>query len=242
MSYLNKYSNYKYNVGDNLFLKKGSVRLRNSIEDNYINEDCEVKVIQQSCSLINNLYNVKILSGNLKDLEALEIVEDNLYKKQTKPIKAIAVFDTENIKGKVNFTQDLGNNKVIIDINIIGLNPNSKHGFHVHECGDMSDKCDSMCAHFNPFNKNHGCPNSIERHVGDLGNLIADENGIANYRQEDDVIKLEGECNIIGRGLIIHADEDDCGLGIDNKREESLKTGNAGKRIACAVIGYAKTK
>jgi Cu-Zn family superoxide dismutase len=238
MSYLRKFSNYKYNVGDKLILKPGYLRLRNSFEDNYIKEDCEVEVIQQSCSLMNNLYNVKILSGNLKDMEALEIVEDNLYKKQTKPIKAIAVFDTENIKGKVYFAQDLENNKVIIDINIKGLNPNSKHGFHVHECGDMSEKCESMCAHFNPFNKNHGCPSSVERHVGDLGNLIADVNGIANYRQEDDVIKLEGECNIIGRGLIIHADEDDCGLG---NEKDSLTTGHAGKRIACAVIGYAKT-
>jgi len=238
MSYLNKYSNYKYNIGDKLILKPGYVRFRNSFEDNYI-KNCEVEVIQQTCSLMNNLYNVKILSGNLKDMEALEIVEDNLYKKQTKPIKAIAVFDTDKIKGKVYFTQDLENDKVIIDINISGLNPNSKHGFHVHECGDMSDKCESMCAHFNPFNKNHGCPSSKERHVGDLGNLIADVNGIANYKQEDDVIKLEGECNIIGRGLIIHADEDDCGLG---NEKDSLTTGHAGKRIACAVIGYAKTK
>jgi len=37
--------------------------------------------------------------------------------------------------------------------------------------------------------------------------------------------------------LVIHADKDDLGLG-DNA--ESLITGNAGKRIACAVIGYAK--
>ena len=37
--------------------------------------------------------------------------------------------------------------------------------------------------------------------------------------------------------LIIHEDEDDCGAGTN---AESLKTGNAGKRIACAVIGYSK--
>ena len=37
--------------------------------------------------------------------------------------------------------------------------------------------------------------------------------------------------------LIIHADEDDCGLVGD---EGSLKTGNAGKRIACAIIGYSQ--
>ena len=54
----------------------------------------------------------------------------------------------------------------------------------------------------------------------------------------DDMIKLRGtKCNIIGRGLIIHEDEDDCGHG---GNAESLKTGNAGKRIACAVIGYSK--
>ena len=41
----------------------------------------------------------------------------------------------------------------------------------------------------------------------------------------------------MGRGLIIHADKDDCGQG---GNLESLKTGNAGKRIACAVIGYSK--
>jgi hypothetical protein len=58
------------------------------------------------------------------------------------------------------------------------------------------------------------------------------------YTFYDDCIKLRGtKANIIGRGLIIHADEDDCGNG---GNAESLKTGNAGKRIACAVIGYAK--
>ena len=50
-------------------------------------------------------------------------------------------------------------------------------------------------------------------------------------------ISLRGtKSNIIGRGLIIHADEDDCGLG---GQPDSLVTGHAGKRIACAVIGYA---
>ena len=48
---------------------------------------------------------------------------------------------------------------------------------------------------------------------------------------------IGSKSNILGRGLIIHEDEDDCGKGGD---AESLKTGNAGKRIACAVIGYSK--
>ena len=101
----------------------------------------------------------------------------------------------------------------------------------------MSDSCDSMCAHFNPYNKTHGCPGMKERHVGDLGNLKTNTKGEAKYTFYDDVICLHGtKSNIIGRGLIIHADEDDCGQG---GQPDSLTTGHAGKRIACSVIGYA---
>jgi len=155
-----------------------------------------------------------------------------------KPISAIAVFSGPKIKGLVHFTEDIQNERIIIDINISGLKKSGLHGFHIHEYGDMSDNCESMCAHLNPFNKIHGGPDSKIRHVGDLGNLETDTHGCAKYRFYDDMIKLRGtKSNIIGRGLIIHADEDDCGEG-GNK--ESLITGNAGKRIACAVVGYRK--
>ena len=40
--------------------------------------------------------------------------------------------------------------------------------------------------------------------------------------------------DLFGRSVIIHADEDDYGLG---GFEDSLTTGHSGKRIACAVIG-----
>jgi Cu-Zn family superoxide dismutase len=154
------------------------------------------------------------------------------------PVIAIAVFNNDKIKGTVTFTENFKNNNIKIDVNIKGLNPNSLHGFHVHEAGDLTDKCTSMCAHFNPYDKTHGCPGTKERHVGDLGNLETDNKGTANYTFFDNVIKLRGnKANIIGRGLIIHADPDDCGKG---GNIDSLKTGNAGKRIACAVIGYSK--
>ena len=161
-----------------------------------------------------------------------------MYIMNKKPIQAVAVFNTGNIKGNVHFIEDLKSGNVLIKINIKGLNKNSHHGFHVHESGDLTDQCTSMCAHFNPYNKNHGCPGMKERHVGDLGNLVTDKNGQANYTIVDDVIKLRGsKANILGRGLIIHADPDDCGKG---GQPDSLTTGHAGKRIACAVIGYAK--
>ena len=154
-----------------------------------------------------------------------------------KSIYAIAVF-SESVRGTVKFSEDIKNNRVKIDLNISGLIPNSLHGFHVHEAGDLSDKCTSACAHFNPYGNTHGCPGMSKRHVGDLGNIETNAKGEAKYSFYDNMIKLRGtKCNIVGRGLIIHEDEDDCGEGGD---AESLKTGNAGKRIACAVIGYSK--
>lgn len=157
------------------------------------------------------------------------------------PIYAIAVFEkTSNnpISGRVNFIEDLEQQDVIIQIKLSGLNKSSFHGFHIHEAGDLSDKCTSMCSHFNPFGKTHGCPGSKERHVGDLGNLVSNKQGIADYVIRDSIIKLRGiKSNIIGRGLVIHADKDDCGQG---SNKDSLITGNSGKRIACAVIGYSK--
>jgi len=152
-------------------------------------------------------------------------------------ITAIAVFDTKKIKGTVRFTEDIVKQDIVIDIDIVGLKP-GLHGFHIHTYGDMSEQCDSMCAHFNPYGKSHGGPDSAVRHIGDLGNIRADSNGLVKYRIRDSAIKLRGtKCNIIGRGLIIHADEDDLGLG---SHEDSLTTGHAGKRIACAVIGYSR--
>ena len=93
-------------------------------------------------------------------------------------IKAIAVFPNtvgENIKGTVNFTEF--GSKIKIDVFLTGLKPNSLHGFHVHEAGDLTDKCKSMCAHFNPYGLTHGCPGMKQRHVGDLGNLKTNNKG-----------------------------------------------------------------
>ena len=154
-----------------------------------------------------------------------------------KPISAIAVFSGE-VTGHVKFTEDKKKDMIKLELHVQGLKANSLHGFHVHEAGDLTDKCTSMCSHFNPYNTIHGCPGMKKRHVGDLGNIETNSKGEAKYHFYDNVIKLRGsKSNIIGRGLIIHEDPDDCGMG---GNAESLKTGNAGKRIACAVIGYSK--
>ena len=46
-------------------------------------------------------------------------------------------------------------------------------------------------------------------------------------------VDLLGDRSVIGRGLVVHADRDDLGKGGD---AESLKTGNAGDRLACGII------
>ena len=172
-----------------------------------------------------------------------------------KNIIAICVLThvSKNIKGFIKFYQIYNGktyNDVIIELNVQGLKP-GKHGFHIHEAGDLTHSCKSACAHFNPYNKNHGGPNDSDRHVGDLGNILVNEYGcIVNNKFSDKKIKLKGLNSIIGRSVVIHEDGDDLGIGgidittgeIINKKiyNESLKTGNAGKRIACGVIGYSK--
>lgn len=60
---------------------------------------------------------------------------------------------------------------------IKGLNRNQKHAIHVHTFGDLTDGCTSAGAHYNPFNKTHGSLTSEMRHIGDLSNIQANENG-----------------------------------------------------------------
>ena len=114
-----------------------------------------------------------------------------------------------------------------------GLSP-GLHGFHVHQFGDLKQLCVGAGLHFNPHNRKHGAPTDVNRHVGDLGNIKADENGTAIIYIKDTVISFEGVNNIIGRGLLVHEKVDDLGRG---GNEESLKTGNAGPRFGCGVIG-----
>ena len=47
------------------------------------------------------------------------------------------------------------------------------------------------------------------RHVGDLGNIEADKNGLARLEVTDNVFSLEGPKSIIGRSVIVHAQADD---------------------------------
>ena len=93
---------------------------------------------------------------------------------------AIAVFQGPEVYGSVKFKQNFIGTTIYINLSGPGLTKNGEHGFHIHEFGDLSDGCNSACAHYNPFGKSHGCPGNTERHVGDLGNLKTDLYGKSN--------------------------------------------------------------
>ena len=104
--------------------------------------------------------------------------------------------------------------------------------------GDNTNGCTSAGPHFNPDGCSHGAPEDPKgsRHAGDLGNVTA-EGGAAKIDITDQMISLTGENSVIGRTVVVHADQDDLGKG---GHELSLTTGNAGARSACGVIGIAK--
>ena len=117
---------------------------------------------------------------------------------------------------------------VYVTANVTGLKPNADHGFHVHEKGDCSSG-DGMSTggHFNPGGAPHG-PQEAAHHAGDMPALVADSYGNASVSFTLKGVSLgTGSHDLVGKGLIVHRDPDDY---------KTQPTGNAGPRIACAVI------
>jgi Cu-Zn family superoxide dismutase len=151
------------------------------------------------------------------------------------PTSAVCVLagteGNEQVAGTVTFRRE--GRGVLIEAFVTGLTP-GEHGFHVHEFGDVNC-ADGTCTggHFNPAGVDHGGPDDAVRHVGDLGNLMADETGTARYVRHDHLVSLDmsdPSC-IIGRAIIVHAAPDDL---------VSQPTGAAGARVAAGVIGVGK--
>jgi len=152
-------------------------------------------------------------------------------------VKAVAVLRGDSkVGGTVTFEQASETSPTTISWNLSGNDSNAERGMHVHQFGDNSNGCTSAGPHFNPHSKTHGAPTDSERHVGDLGNFKTDGQGNATGSVQDKLIKLIGPESVVGRTVVVHAGTDDLGKG---GNEESKKTGNAGGRPACGVIGIA---
>ncbi|KAH9841658.1 superoxide dismutase [Rhodofomes roseus] len=139
--------------------------------------------------------------------------------------------------GTVTLTQTAPGAKITITGELQGLDPRAERGFHIHTAGDLSSGCASAGSHFNPLGQTHGAPTDASRHIGDLGNIQSDAQGEAKFTIEDSLVSLNGPLSVVGRAIVLHAGTDDLGKG---NNEESLKTGNAGGRAACGIIGISQ--
>lgn len=148
--------------------------------------------------------------------------------------KAVAVLhptEGNDVSGTVTFekTED----GVRVQGELSGLSE-GQHGFHIHQYGDCTaSDGTSAGGHYNPTNNQHGSPMQDDRHMGDMGNITASEDGTATIDYVDPKIKLNGPDSILGRGLIVHGGQDDL---------ESQPSGAAGPRVGCGVIGVANTE
>lgn len=127
--------------------------------------------------------------------------------------------------------QLLGNGDTVsLAVALVGLTP-GQHGFHLHTTGDCTrPDFTSAGGHLNPAGKGHGINDADGAHLGDLPNLTVAANGTATATFE-----LRGTRSALtsalfdadGTAVVVHADPDD---------GTSEPAGNAGSRVACAVL------
>ena len=160
---------------------------------------------------------------------SLLAVNDDHDHKEHKLNRAVAVVQpTQKFKteGVIHLKQKDG--QVSITGKVKGLTP-GKHGFHIHQYGDLSaDDGSSAGGHYAPEGHEHGGPHKAQHHAGDLGNIVADENGVAMIDKQSDDFELS---DVIGRAFVVHAGTDDL---------TSQPSGDAGARAGLAVIGISK--
>ncbi len=149
--------------------------------------------------------------------------------KETGAQAKVSAASDSKVEGIVTFTTK--GDVVSVQATIQGLEP-GEHGFHVHEKGDCSSPdAKSAGGHFNPHTVDHGGPESETHHAGDLGNITANAEGVAEFKAElpTSFLSLAPDAanNIIGRAVVVHGGADDL---------KSQPSGAAGPRVGCGVI------
>lgn len=150
---------------------------------------------------------------------------------ETAPETAVASFvDADGEAAGTAELSALPGGGVLIRIEVGGLPEEAWVAFHVHETGscDAATDHESAGGHFNPGDKDHGYLAANGPHAGDMPNQYVPEGGTLRAEVFNPAVTLaEGDAGIRGRALMIHAKADDY---------ESQPSGDAGDRLACAVI------
>ncbi len=129
--------------------------------------------------------------------------------------QALAVLtpvEKSGVSGIVELTEEDG--LVMIRARIAGLKP-GLHGFHIL----------SKDAHWNPTDQEHGGPEDTIHHLGDLGNIVADEKGVAYYERADERFSFDGKHSVIGLTIAVDENADDLATQPDGNSGAALATG-----------------
>ncbi|XP_023012315.1 superoxide dismutase [Cu-Zn] [Leptinotarsa decemlineata] len=205
----------------------------------------------QSVGVKNSLYEVPGLGNRplmIKAFPGVENFQSDLFEVYAEPYTydlraqvAVAILQGEaesDVKGEIMFIQNhppIG--PTLITGNITGLAA-GKHGFHIHQSGDLRQGCEKIGEHFNPYLFQHGAPFDPIRHVGDLGNVEAGDDGTAEVNTVDPLISLSGgPRGVVGRAIVVTTEADDLGRG---GTADSLTNGQSGKPLACGVIAFIR--
>jgi superoxide dismutase, Cu-Zn family len=120
---------------------------------------------------------------------------------------------------------------VLVKLAAKGLPP-GEHAFHVHAVGKCEAPFTTAGGHFNPDNHKHGMLSAEGHHAGDMPNLVVPASGEVAVEVVNTAVTLaKDKPNSLfkpeGTAFVIHAAADDY---------KTDPTGNAGGRIACAVL------
>lgn len=127
-------------------------------------------------------------------------------------------------------------NGLMISVAVEGL-PAGEHGFHIHSKGicDPAEGFKTAGGHFAPRGHQHGLKLAEGPHAGDMPNQFVGSDGVLRATVFNDRVTLGEGFNSLtdedGSALVIHAGPDDY---------KSQPTGDAGGRLACAVISPPK--
>ncbi len=117
-------------------------------------------------------------------------------------------------------------NGLLIELDLSGLPAESWVGFHIHENGacDAQDGFKSAGGHYAGAAGAHGFLVEEGPHAGDMPNQYVSAEGILKSQVFNAQVTMQ---DVSGRAFIIHGGSDDY---------ESQPSGDAGPRIACAMI------
>jgi Cu-Zn family superoxide dismutase len=130
---------------------------------------------------------------------------------------------------------------VIIRIAASGL-PAGELAVHLHETGacDPASRFESAGGHFNPADAEHGLLAEAGPHAGDMPNQMVGADGVLAATLYNTMVSL-GSAGEAGERASLF-DEDGTALMIHAHADDYLSqpAGDAGDRLACAVIGAVR--